>query len=155
MKKILTSSLVIISFIVYSFVYNKNNNANPALSNSIQNTLTSTTNLNNQTPTISDINNTTTSLYNDGEYLGQSADAHYGNIQVKAIIQNSKLVDIQILQYPNYHDESIIINSRALPILKQEAIRAQSEEIDGVTRATDTSIAFKQSLASALAQAKN
>ena len=91
--------------------------------------------------------------YIDGTYTGNPADAYYGTIQVQAIIQNGALVDVQFLQYPNDRNTSIRINSRALPILKQEAISAQNANVNIVSGATDSSQAFEQSLASALNQA--
>ena len=93
--------------------------------------------------------------YMDGTYTGKSADAYYGMVQVEEIIQNGALADVKILQYPNDRNTSIEINSQALPILKQEAISAQSATIDAVSGASDTSPAFIASLSSALAQAKN
>ena len=93
--------------------------------------------------------------YKDGEYTGNAADAIYGNIQVKAIIQGGNITDVQFLQYPNDRQTSIEINTQAMPYLKSEAIQAQSANVDIVTGATDSSIAFRESLASALGQASN
>ena len=93
-------------------------------------------------------------LYADGSYTGTAADAYYGLVQVKAIIANGKIADVQFLQYPNDHSTSQEINSQAMPLLTQEAIQAQSANVSGVSGATETSIAFKQSLASALILAK-
>lgn len=94
-------------------------------------------------------------MYKDGSYIGGVADAFYGNIQVKAIISGGKITDVQFLQYPNDRARSIEINSQAMPLLRQEAIQAQSANVNIVSRATDSSIAFVQSLKSALDQAKN
>lgn len=91
--------------------------------------------------------------YKNGTYTGVAADAYYGTIQVEAIIQNGALADIQFLQYPSDRSTSVRINSRAMPILKQEAISAQSANVNIVSGATDSSQAFQQSLASALSQA--
>jgi uncharacterized protein with FMN-binding domain len=96
----------------------------------------------------------TVGLYKDGSYTGSVADAFYGNIQVKAIIQNGKISDVQFLQYPNDRDRSIRINTMAMPILKSEAISVQNQNVDVVSGATDSSQAFMESLGSALAQAK-
>jgi uncharacterized protein with FMN-binding domain len=93
--------------------------------------------------------------YKDGSYTGISADAYYGKIQVKAIIQNGKITDAQFLDSPNSVPNSLKVNGMARPILTQEAIQAQSAEVDGATGATFSSKAFKESLASALEQAKN
>ena len=92
--------------------------------------------------------------YADGQYTGISEDAYYGNIQVKAVIQNGKITDVIFLDHPHDRSTSVYINSQAMPYLKQEAIAAQSAKVNIISGATDSSIAFRQSLASALAQAK-
>jgi uncharacterized protein with FMN-binding domain len=92
--------------------------------------------------------------YADGTYTGSPADAYYGMVQVQAVVQNGKLANVQILQYPNTHSTSIYINQQALPYLVQEALQSQNANVNIVSGATDTSMAFQQSLSSALAQAK-
>jgi uncharacterized protein with FMN-binding domain len=94
-------------------------------------------------------------LYVNGTYTGSVADAYYGNVQVEAIINGGKLADVQFLQYPDTHSTSVYINSQAMPYLKQEAIQAQSANVNIISGATDTSMAFQQSLGAALAQAKS
>ncbi len=93
-------------------------------------------------------------LYKDGQYDGNVADAYYGLVQVRAIIQGGKLTDVVFLSYPNDRSESIKINTYATPILKAEAIKAQSAKVNTVTGATNTSRAFINSLTSALSQAQ-
>lgn len=92
--------------------------------------------------------------YKNGQYIGSSADAFYGFVQVKAVISGGKIVDVQFLSYPSDRSTSRQINSQAMPYLTQEAIAAQSANVDIVSGATDTSQAFIQSLQSALNQAK-
>ncbi|MES2225710.1 MAG: FMN-binding protein [Patescibacteria group bacterium] len=92
--------------------------------------------------------------YKDDTYTGTAANAYYGYIQVAAVISGGKLTDVTFLQYPNDRRESIFINQQAMPILKSEAIEAQSASVSGVSGASDTSAAFKQSLGSALSQAR-
>ncbi len=91
--------------------------------------------------------------YKDGTYTGSAADAFYGNIQVQAVIRGGRIEDVIFLQYPSDRSTSIAINTQAMPYLKQEAIQAQSAQVDIVSGASDTSQAFQQSLESALAQA--
>ncbi len=93
--------------------------------------------------------------YADGTYIGDPADAYYGTIQVAAIIKNGVLADVQFLQHPSDRNTSVRINNRAMPILRQEAISAQSGNVNIVSGATDSSQAFQLSMSSALAQAKN
>ncbi len=92
--------------------------------------------------------------YTDGTYIGSQADAYYGIVQVQASIRNGKIASVEFLQYPSDRRTSQYINSQAMPILKSEAIQAQSANVDIVSGATDTSMAFRQSLADALTQAK-
>jgi len=91
--------------------------------------------------------------YNDGEYIGDSIFAYSDYIQVKVIISRGILTDIQFVQYPK-SGRSGRISSFSLPTLKQEAIKAQSANINAVSGASYTSPAFIQSLSSALVQAK-
>lgn len=93
--------------------------------------------------------------YKNGTFTGSVEDAYYGNIQVQAVISGGKIADVIFLQYPNDNQTSIYVNSQAMPLLKQEAITAQSAQVDGVSGASSTSPAFIASLTNALNQAKN
>ncbi len=92
--------------------------------------------------------------YKNGEYTGDVTDAYYGNVQVKAVIKGGKIADVQFLQYPNDRQHSIEINTQAMPYLTQEAIQAQNANVDIISGATQTSLAFRQSLQSALDKGK-
>lgn len=92
--------------------------------------------------------------YADGSYVGSVADAYYGYVQVKATVQGGKITAVDFLRYPNDRRTSEYINSQAMPYLESEALQAQSAQVDTVSGATDTSMAFRESLASALAKAK-
>ena len=92
--------------------------------------------------------------YKDGTYTSSVADAYYGNIQVQVTVSGGKLTDVQFLQHPNDNPTSSFINSQAMPILRSEALQAQSATVQGVSGASDSSAAFQQSLASALQQAQ-
>ena len=93
--------------------------------------------------------------YKDGTYNGPVTDAFYGNIQVAVVISGGKITDVQFLQFPNDTAHSVEVSNQSLPQLKQEAITAQSAQVDIVSGATQTSQAFMQSLQSALQQAKS
>jgi uncharacterized protein with FMN-binding domain len=148
MKKFTAASLVIIGFIVYA-LSQKTNGAEttvspPSPSSTLGNGLTPS----------SAANSPSSQVYKDGQYTGNSTDAFYGNIQVKAVISGGKITDVAFLDYPHDRGTSIRINTQAMPILKSEAIQVQNANVDIVTGATQSSLAFQQSLASALAQAK-
>ena len=89
----------------------------------------------------------------DGTFDGPAIDAFYGLVQIEANVQSGRLVALKVLQYPSDRRTSIAINRQALPILKREAIAAQSAHIDIVSGATLTSEAFIESLGAALRQA--
>jgi uncharacterized protein with FMN-binding domain len=98
---------------------------------------------------------TTAGLYRDGSYSGDSVNAYFGNVQVKAVISGGKLANVQILDYSKDRATSAHINNAALPKLVQEAISSQSAKVDIVSGATQTSQGFQASLTSALAKAKS
>lgn len=92
--------------------------------------------------------------YKDGSYTGSRVDAFYGFIQVRATVQDGRLSNIEFLEYPNDNPTSIMINQQAMPILTTEAISKQNAQVDIVSGASDSAIAFQKSLADALNQAR-
>jgi uncharacterized protein with FMN-binding domain len=93
-------------------------------------------------------------IYKNGTYVGSVQDAFYGNLQVQAVITGGKLTDVVFLQYPSDNRTSQYVNSQALPMLKQEAIAAQSANVNAISGASASSPAFIASLTDALAKAK-
>lgn len=91
--------------------------------------------------------------YKNGTFVGSVEDAFYGQVQVQVTISSGKISAVNFLQYPSDNRTSLRINSQAMPLLQQEAIAAQSANIDGVSGASATSPAFQRSLATALSQA--
>jgi uncharacterized protein with FMN-binding domain len=96
----------------------------------------------------------TQGAYRSGTYKGISANAYYGRVQVEAIVSNGRLASIRMLDYPHDRRRSLYIAHQSLPVLEQEAIAAQSANIDTVSGATLTSRAFIRSLDSALSRAR-
>ncbi len=94
------------------------------------------------------------SAYKDGTYTGPSVDVNWGYVQVQATIRSGKISDVQVVQYPNERRTSLNINSIAVPELQQEAIQAQSANVNIITGATLTSEGFQESLQTALDQAR-
>ena len=92
-----------------------------------------------------------TGKFKDGEFLGESVSAdRWGDLQVKAIVEGGRLVKIDFVKYPQSTRRSISISNASLPKLVNEAIENQDAQVDVVSRATDTVIAFRASLDSAL-----
>jgi uncharacterized protein with FMN-binding domain len=86
----------------------------------------------------------------NGTFLGDSIDVSYGIMQVKIVIQNDQIIDVQAVQYPQSNPTSAKLNQLALVTLRQETLAAQSASISGVSGASYTSYGFYKSLVSAL-----
>ncbi|HEY6592947.1 MAG TPA: FMN-binding protein [Asanoa sp.] len=81
---------------------------------------------------------------------GTRVDTVQGPVQVQIKITAGRIVDVVVLVRPAggpHHDE---VNNYALPLLKEQALRSQSAEIDGVSGATATSGGYRSSLQAAL-----
>jgi uncharacterized protein with FMN-binding domain len=65
-----------------------------------------------------------------------------------------RITAVSVPIYPNSSGRSSYISENAIPVLRSEALRAQSVNIDLVSGATDTSDAFVSSLQSAILKAK-
>jgi uncharacterized protein with FMN-binding domain len=148
MKKIFIGIFVVATFVIYS-LYGRDNKTAVTTPTTSSATSTPATSNNSSTPAA-----TGSVTYKDGQYTGNPADAYYGNIQVQATISGGKITDVVFLQHPSDRRDSVEINNQAMPILKQEAIQAQTAQVNTVSGATDTSQAFIQSLTSALKSAQ-
>jgi uncharacterized protein with FMN-binding domain len=88
-----------------------------------------------------------------GTFTGQSIFNGYGNVEVQITVANGKVTDVQALQLPTDRAYSAQISQYVAPILRSEALQAQSAQISLISGATFTSEAYAQSLQSALQQA--
>jgi uncharacterized protein with FMN-binding domain len=84
---------------------------------------------------------------------GPVASNDYGDVQVRVTLQGSRIVDVQALQLPKDRSRSAQISNAAGPILRREALQAQSPRIDLVSGATYTSESYAESLQGALDKA--
>jgi Uncharacterized protein conserved in bacteria len=87
-----------------------------------------------------------------GTYTGDAIDTPYGTVQIALVVQAGKIVDVTELQMPFDRRLSQQISAEAGPMLRQQVLRAQSADINGVSGASYTSYGYWQSLQSALAQ---
>lgn len=145
MKKVFLSVAVIVAFFGYAFLTRRSGNS--ALGSVTPSTIPAGSSSSSQ-PLSS-----TSTTYKDGTYTGSPTDAFYGTVQVQAVITGGKITDVKFLNYPQDRRNSQEINSQAMPYLIQEAIQAQSANVDIISGATATSQAFQQSLYTALQQA--
>jgi uncharacterized protein with FMN-binding domain len=84
---------------------------------------------------------------------GAAVNYNYGVLSVAATVSGTKLTNVTIASIDeggNFRSQSI--DQQAIPILEQEALQAQSANIQGVSGASYTSAGFEQSLQSALTQ---
>ncbi len=93
------------------------------------------------------------SAANGATYAGDAVPTRFGNVQVQITMSGGKITAVNVLQIPNRDRRDQQINSYAVPILNQEAVAAQSADIDMVSGATVTSVAYLQSLQSAIDKA--
>jgi uncharacterized protein with FMN-binding domain len=84
---------------------------------------------------------------------GDSVQTRWGPVQVRITVKNGKIVTSEAIVYPNNNHHDVRVNSYAVPILNQQAVEAQSADIDGVSGATVTSAGYEQSLQSAIDKA--
>jgi uncharacterized protein with FMN-binding domain len=162
MKKYIIGIMLLGVLVVYSLgIRHQQPKITPPTSLAANNTPSSTTSSSGTPPPTNSSSTGATSStsqnsggsYKDGSYTGSVGDAYYGNVQVRATISGGKITDVTFLQYPNTHSTSVYINQQAMPYLQQEAIKAQSANVNIISGATYTSQAFIQSLSSALSQA--
>jgi uncharacterized protein with FMN-binding domain len=90
----------------------------------------------------------------NGTVTGPVVETQYGPVQVAVTFSNGAIRDIQALQLPSDRMRSAEISSYAGPILRQEALQAQSAQIDLVSGATYTSSGYEQSLQAVLDQVR-
>jgi uncharacterized protein with FMN-binding domain len=81
---------------------------------------------------------------------GQTVQTHYGPVQVRIVKTGGRLTNVIAIQLPSADSHSTELAAQAAPILRSEALRADSARIDVVSGATYTSDGYAQSLQSAL-----
>jgi uncharacterized protein with FMN-binding domain len=89
----------------------------------------------------------------NGTFTGADFPNRFGDVQVRVVISNQHVTDVQAVQLPTDRAESAYISQQAGPWLRSEALQAQSANIDIISGATYTSQSYVQSLESALKQA--
>jgi uncharacterized protein with FMN-binding domain len=87
----------------------------------------------------------------DGSVVG----TQYGDVEVAVTVANGRITDVQAVELPFDHSRSAEISDQVAPMLRDEALQAQSAQIDLISGATYTSDAYVQSLQSALDQLRS
>ena len=86
-----------------------------------------------------------------GSFTGDAVDVGYGIVQVKISVSNGKIVSAQAIQAPTGRNAQW--TDRAVPILRQQTLNANSSNIQGVSGASYTSYGWYTSLVAALKKA--
>ncbi len=73
-----------------------------------------------------------------------------GPVKLRVTVVGGRIVAIDNLQLPNDNAHSVQLSEVSGPLLHKEAMRAQSANIDAVSGATMTSMAYESSLQAAL-----
>jgi len=82
---------------------------------------------------------------------GTSANYSYGILSVKVSVSGTTITNISIASIDDGgNPRSQYIDQQSIPLLEQQALSAQSANIQGVSGASYTSAGFEQSLQSAL-----
>ncbi|HEX4370136.1 MAG TPA: FMN-binding protein [Rhizomicrobium sp.] len=89
----------------------------------------------------------------DGDYLSDTRQYEWGNLQVKISVHGGQITGVQMVQYPDHRAESLQISQMASPLLGSEVIKTQQAKVDIVSSATDTSYVFRDAIASAIKKA--
>jgi uncharacterized protein with FMN-binding domain len=87
------------------------------------------------------------------KYTGPVEYMRWGPVQVTITVVGKRITNVTATT-PTERARSVFINDQALPLLRQEVLRAQSARIDEVSGATLTSDAYDASLQAAIAAAK-
>jgi len=82
---------------------------------------------------------------------GSVVNYNYGNLSVSVTVSGSRITKVGIASLDDFGDaRSEEIDQESIPILEQQAVQAQSADIQGVSGASYTSEGFEQSLQAAL-----
>jgi uncharacterized protein with FMN-binding domain len=86
-----------------------------------------------------------------GVFVGPTVDVSYGNVQVQITVKDGQITDAKALQAPSGRSQRY--TDRAVPVLRQQTLAAQSDAIQGASGASYTSYGWFKSLQGALAKA--
>lgn len=86
--------------------------------------------------------------------VGPAVQTQYGTVQVAATVAGRKVQDVRALVMPSGGGRTNEISAQAAPLLRQEAMAAQSAQIDTISGASYTSEGYRESLQAALDRAR-
>lgn len=84
--------------------------------------------------------------------VGDAVAIRWGDVQVSVVVEGDDIVDVAVLEMPDRDHHTAEISEYVAPVLREAAVAADSADIDVVSGATYTSLAYIESLQSALDQ---
>jgi uncharacterized protein with FMN-binding domain len=103
------------------------------------------------TTTVAPTTTTTSAPMASRSATGSAVNYNFGILSVKVTVSGSKLTKVSIASINDGgNPRSQYVDQTAIPYLEQQALSAQSANIQGVSGASYTSAGFEQSLQSAL-----
>ena len=106
---------------------------------------------NSATPTAAATTAPVTAAAINGTFTGPSVNVNYGNVQVKITVVNGRITDAVAVKAPTGKNDRW--TNMAVPILKEQTLKAQSANIQGASGASYTSYGWFTSLQGAIALA--
>ena len=89
----------------------------------------------------------------DGDFVSDPQTFEWGTLQIKLTIHDGAITAAEALQMPSHRRRSVELSEMAKPILLSEAVQSQKAQVNIVSSATLTSVAFQNSMVSALTKA--
>ena len=85
-----------------------------------------------------------------GTYTGASVQTRFGSVQVQITVKAGAITEVKALHLTDDDRKSVQISNRAAPLLRSEALAAQSANVQTISGATVTSDAYLTSLQAAI-----
>jgi uncharacterized protein with FMN-binding domain len=80
-------------------------------------------------------------------YTGPSVSTKWGPVQVQAAVAaDGTICSVDAIVTPDSKSKSVAINNRAVPVLNERVVAAQGTDVDGISGATITVNAYRESL---------
>jgi uncharacterized protein with FMN-binding domain len=89
----------------------------------------------------------------DGDFVSDPQTFEWGTLQLKLTIHDGAITAAEALQMPSHRRRSVELSEMAKPILLAEAVQSQKAQVNIVSSATLTSVAFQNAMVSALTKA--
>ncbi len=93
-------------------------------------------------------------VFADGPTTGRVVRTSYGDMQVRIVMKSGRIDAVEVLQLPDRTSTSEKISRDALQVLTPLAIEKQDWDVDVISGATQTSVAFQRAMVYALRAAE-